>query len=62
MILIDRSRYNFIKEKYLAMESHDQHHTPIYILEDWEEDIWKRVYFVVKRNANFYYTEDKAEA
>ena len=44
------------------MESHEHHHTPIYILEDWEEDIWKRCYFTVKRNAAFHYTLELNEA
>ena len=31
-------------------------------MEDWEEDIWKRVYFAVKKNGDFSYTLDKEEA
>ena len=45
------------------MENADiANHTPIYILEDWEEDVWKRCYFTIQKNAVFCYTLDRREA
>ena len=40
----------------------DQSYSTIYLLADWEKDIWKRVYFNLGKKADFQYTFDKNEA
>ena len=40
----------------------DQSYCTIYLLVDWEKDIWKRVYFNLSKKADFQYTFDKNEA
>ena len=36
--------------------------TNIYLLADWEKDVWKKIYFTVGRKAVFQYTFDRSEA
>ena len=40
----------------------DQTNSNIYLLADWEKDIWKKVYFTVGRKAVFQYTHDRSSA
>lgn len=44
------------------MESADIQQTKIYILSNWEKDIWTRIYGKVVKNANFVYTFSREEA
>ena len=36
--------------------------TNIYLLADWEKDVWKKIYFTVGKKGNFQYTFDRSEA
>ena len=36
--------------------------TNIYLLADWEKDVWKKIYFTVGKKGNFQYTFDRNEA
>lgn len=44
------------------MESADIQQTKIYILSNWEKDIWTRIYGKVVKNASFIYTFSREEA